>query len=85
MKDETYEKLYLGLKKQFDYFIKHRYSCPHKCKYCKEWYKEVLNRTRKIKDKNLRGNLTVGWKTLWLNNCKDFDIIANTFEVKCKH
>ena len=81
-KDKTYKKLYFDLKKQFDTFIKHRHYCPSKCKYCKEWYKEVLNETKKVRNKQLKKNLTEVWKCLWLNNCKDFDIIAHTFEVR---
>lgn len=79
---KDYKKLYFELKKQFDNFVKHRHYCPHKCKYCKEWYKEVLEETKKIKNKQLRDNLTEVWKTLWLNNTHDFDVIAHTFEVR---
>ena len=41
-----------------------------------------LNRTKKIKNKGLRDNLNYIWKTLWLNNCKDFDVIATAFDTK---
>jgi len=78
----NYKNLYVGLKKRFDILLKHRNYCPHKCKYCKEWYQEVLNRTKKIKNKGLRDNLNYIWKTLWLNNCKDFDVIATAFDTK---
>lgn len=78
--EKTYEKLYENLKEQFDFFLKHKHRCPKKCKYCREWYKEVLKRTKLIKDKHLRENLTELWKNLYLNNCKDFDIIASVFD-----
>ena len=70
MTNKNYKKLYLDL-------INH----TKKCKYCKECYKEVLEETKKIKDNQLRDNLTNLWKTLWLNNCLDFDIITMEFEV----
>ena len=81
-KDDTYKKLYLDLKKQFDRFRKHRRHHPKMCKDCRYWYKGLLEETKKIKDKQLRDNLTNLWKTLWLNDCKDFDIIASEFNVK---
>ena len=79
--DKTYKKLYFDLKKQFDRFVKHRKHHTKICKDCRLWYNEVLEETKKIKDKQLRDNLTNLWKTLWLNNCTDFDIIATEFEV----
>ena len=80
--EEDYEKLYLDLKKRFDDFVKHRCHNVKRCKYCKEWYKEVIEKTNKIKNKQVRENLIEVWETLWLNNCLDFDVIANIFEVK---
>ena len=50
-----------------------------KCKYCREWYKETIRQTKKIKDKFMRERLLHLWKTLWLNNCGDFDIICYEF------
>lgn len=82
--DKEYKKLYLDLKKQFDRFVKHRRHHIKRCSYCREWYKDTLEETKKIKDKQLRDNLTEIWETLWLNNCMDFDIIATIFEVKSK-
>lgn len=77
-----YKELYLKTKKDFDNYVKHGSRCPHKCKYCREWYKEVLEETKKIKNKQVRKNLTEVWEMLWRNNCRDFDVIAHTFEVK---
>lgn len=57
-------------------------NCPKKCEWCKGFYKEVLEETNKIEDKQLRKNLIEVWHTLWLNNCTDFDVIAHTLEVK---
>ena len=42
---------------------------------------KTLEKTKKIKDKKLQETLLCLWETLWINNCKDFDIIANIFEV----
>lgn len=79
---KDYKKLYVDLEKQFNKFVKHRRHHPKICKYCKEWYQDVLKETKKIKDKKLRDNLTEVWKTLWLNNNSDWDIVAHVFEVK---
>lgn len=79
--DNTYKILYYDLKKQFDTLLKHKNKCPKKCKYCKEWYDNVETSTKRIKNKKIRDNLMELWETLWLNNCKDFDIIAYTFDV----
>jgi len=79
---DEYKKLYEDLRKQFDKYLKHKNHNVKRCKYCKEWYQETLEETKKIKNKQVRENLLEVWQNLWTNNCKDFDIIANTFEVK---
>ena len=56
--------------------------CPKHCKYCKEWYKYTIKKTKTIKDKKLRYDLLDLWETLWLNNCTDFDIIAEEWASK---
>ena len=50
-----------------------------KCKYCREWYKETIRETKKIKNKRMKEKLIHLWKILWLNNCGDFDIICYEF------
>lgn len=82
--DQTYKKLYIDLKKQFDRFVKHRRHHTKRCNDCRRWYNEVLQETNKIKDKKLRDNLLEVWGTLWINNSLDFDIIATLFEVDKK-
>lgn len=52
---------------------------PKKCKYCREWYKETIRETKRIKDKYMRERLLHLWETLWLNNSGDFDIICYEF------
>ena len=42
----------------------------------------MLEETKKIKNKQVRENLLEVWETLWVNNCKDFDVIAHEFKVK---
>ena len=74
-----YKKMYNELKEQFDTFLRHKKRCPKKCKYCREWYKETLKHTMKIKNNKIRRLLLQLWETLWLNNCKDFDIICIEF------
>lgn len=78
-KVNDYEKLYSNLKKQFDDYLKHKRHNVKRCKYCRECYEVTLKETKKIKNKELREDLTELWKTLWVNNCQDFDIIANEF------
>jgi len=80
--DDTYKKLYLDLKKQFDIYLKHKNRCPQRCRYCKEWYQEVLKATKTIKNKKVRDNLLELWENLYLNSCKDFDVIAHTFDAE---
>ena len=82
MTDKTYEKLYLQTKKQLDDILKHRRHEVKKCKYCREWYKGIIEETNKIKNKQVRESLLEVWETLWLNNCMDFDVIASMFNVK---
>ncbi|MBI2659945.1 hypothetical protein HYX07_02190 [Candidatus Woesearchaeota archaeon] len=48
----------------------------HRCKYCREWYQDVLKETKKVKNKYERDRLLNLWKTLWLNKCSCFDIIC---------
>lgn len=50
-----------------------------RCKYCREWYSETIDQTKKIKDKAIRQRLLHLWDTLWLNNSTDFDIICYEF------
>lgn len=80
MKKIDYKKEYEKLRKSHDMLIKHKTYCPKKCKYCKEWYREVLENTERVRNKKVRENLIELWETLWLNNCHDFDIIADIFK-----
>jgi hypothetical protein len=83
MKEEIdYKKLYEELKEKSNTYLKHRNYCPKKCKYCRGWYNDIKKATKRIKNKKIRDNLMELWETLWINNCKDFDIIAYTFDVK---
>ena len=71
-------------KKEFDNLIRHKRHDVNKyevnkCKYCKEWYAYTIKITKTIKDKKTRIALLDCWKTLWLNNCGDFDIIHYVF------
>jgi len=52
-----------------------------KCKYCQEWYNELIRVTKKIQNKKIRDNLTELWENLWLGNSQDFDIIMHTFDI----
>lgn len=82
-KDKTYEELYLNLKKQFDYYLKHKTHNVKGCKYCKEWYRNTIEETQKyVKNKKIRLLLLQLWETLWLNNASDWDVIYYEFAGK---
>lgn len=73
MKD--YKKEYKELKGKFDRFVKHKNSHNKQCKQCKEFYDEVIQLTKTIKNKNVSISLIRLWKVLWLNGESNFDII----------
>jgi len=75
-------KIENSIKEKYIAHKKNRLHKPKQCKYCKEWYKEVIERTKLIKNKKVREALMETWETLWLNNCSDFDIIAHCFYEK---
>lgn len=76
---KEYEGLYLKEKKEFECYRKHRHHDVNKCKWCKEWYRDSVKSLNKIKDKKLRQQLKELFKTLWINNDPDFDIIWYEF------
>ena len=76
-----YKKAYEEEKRKVELLIKNKKWCPQRCKYCKEWYDEVIQETKKIKNKKQRDNMITLWKTLWLNNEINWDIIAHEFQV----
>ncbi|HIH17342.1 hypothetical protein J4454_03430 [Candidatus Pacearchaeota archaeon] len=51
----------------------------HKCKYCKEWYRDSQKSLNRIKEKDMRKRLNHLFRTLWINNSGDFDIIFYEF------
>ena len=52
-----------------------------KCEVCIESYQIALKKTKKIKNKRLRKSLLSLWKTLWLNDCEDLDIVAYSWDI----
>ena len=88
VKDKDYKKLYLDLRNQFDKYLRHKKSfkkgCPKHCRYCREWYRDTIAQTKKIKNKQIRELLLQLYGTLWLNNSMDFDIIYYEFASQIK-